>query len=215
MNRKQIITELTKLFENAPFSWTVCGGYALDLFLDQDTRTHGDIDICLLEQDRTAALQHMLNHGWQVYEFRGQGKVRPLNHAAVSEAGHNLMCVKDDCDLVKFYPCEEEGIFYHQFFHTGLQKLNYLEFLFSTADGAQLLINQQAKLQRELSKAFLVKDDIPYLAPEIALLYKASDADRAENQQDFQVTYPHLNSEQQAWFGHVLKALYPSGHPWL
>lgn len=215
MTRTQIVQELTQLFRNAPFHWAICGGYGLDIFLEQDTRTHGDIDLCVLEPDRAAAIGHMLSLGWQVYEFRGQGKVRPIHSPSASDNGRNILCLKEGCDLIRFYPSEEEGLFYHEFFHTGLKELNYLEFLFSTTNDGYLLIGQQPGLQRELSKAFLTRDGVTYLAPEIALLYKAANADQPEYQLDFQTAYPRLSPEQQGWFGDAMNPCYPDGHPWL
>ena len=104
MKRNLMMEELKAFMAGADFPWAVCGGYALDLFLDKDTRTHGDIDVCVFEKDRPAILHYMLSRDWTVYEFRGQGKVRPLDGTDLSEPGRNLMCLKEDCQLVRFYP---------------------------------------------------------------------------------------------------------------
>ena len=214
MKRNLMMEELKAFMAGADFPWAVCGGYALDLFLDKDTRTHGDIDVCVFEPDRPAILHYMLSRDWTVYEFRGQGKVRPLDGTDLSEPGRNLMCLKEDCQLVKFYPCEEEGALYNQFLHIGLASLNYLEFLFSTTDDGFLLFDRNRGLARSLSQAILSRDGIPYLAPEIALLYKASNAENPDYQFDFAQTFQNLDDEQRAWFSKGMNALYPEGHPW-
>ena len=215
MNQNLLLEELKAFLSESRFPWAVCGGFALDLFLDRPIRTHGDIDICVFEQNREAIKAYVLQKGWRVYEFRGQGKVRPLTPKMASDEGRNLMCVKDGCDLVKFYPCEDEGLLYHQFFHTGLKEFHYLEFLFSSVCGDSLVVDQEKGVQRELAKAFLLRDGIRYLAPEIALLYKASDYKNPAYQLDFEETYPHLNQEQRGWLAEGLKLLYPGGHPWM
>ena len=69
-------------------------------------------------------------------------------------------------------------------------------------------------MRRELSKAFLHRNGICYLAPEIALLYKASDFENPAYQLDFDAVYPCLNVEQKNWFLRGIKRLYPDGHPW-
>ena len=197
-----------------PVSWAVCGGYALDLFLDRTFRVHGDIDLCVFEPDRDAIVHSMLRNNWRVYEFRGQGKVRPLDDTSSGDAGRNLMCVTDDCELVKFYPCEEEGLLYHQFFHTGIRRFNYVEFLFNTATETHFIFNKTAGIERERSEAIRFRQGIPYLAPEIVLLYKASQADKPEYRDDFEQTYPSMNSESREWFFRSLEKLYPDGHRW-
>lgn len=209
-----LLTQAKSLLNDAPFSWAVCGGYALDLFLDRTLRTHGDIDICVFEKDRAEILAYMLEQDWRVYEFRGQGKLRPLTAGRSSESGRNLMCLKGDCELVKFYPCEEEGLLYYQFFHTGMKQFDYIEFLFNTVQGDHFVFDKKKEIERELSQALLFRDGTPYLAPEIVLLYKASQADNQDYQYDFEQTYPYLSSEQKAWFIQNLDKRYPDGHCW-
>jgi len=210
----ELILAANHLLENAPVSWAVCGGFAIDLFLGKETRAHGDIDICVFEKDRENILKHMLKSNWQVYEFRGNGKVRSLNAALSSEPGRNLMCTSGACELVKFYPCEEEQLLWYEFFHTGLKQLDYVEFLFNTSMEDAFNFDKSKGIKRELSKAILYHEGIPYLAPEIVLLYKASNADNAEYQYDFEQAYLHMNEEQKSWFLQGLDTLYPAGHKW-
>ena len=215
MEQNVLLEELRSFMSESHFHWAVCGGFALDLFLDRNIRTHGDMDICVLEENRETMKAYVLNKGWRVYEFRGQGKVRPLEHGIDSDTGRNLMCVNDGCDLVKFYPCEEAGMLYHQFFHTGMKQFHYLELLFNSVCDGYLILNRKSGLRRELSKAFLLRNGIPYLAPEIALLYKASDFQNPAYQLDFKETFPYLNDEQRDWFLSGMKLLFPDGHTWI
>lgn len=210
-----LLLQTKALLADAPFDWAVCGGFAIDLFLGRETRVHGDIDLCALEKDRPNIQRFMLEKGWNVYEFRGMGKVRPLEGSSSSETGRNLMCFLPGCDLVQFYPCEDEGLLYHQFFHKGLTELNYLEFLFSPTDGNQLIFSQSPAICRQLDKAILHRDGIPYLAPEIALLHKAREPERPESIADFQTAFPSMDAEQKRWFQESLALLFPKGHPWL
>lgn len=210
----QLLAQATDFLRPAPFTWAVCGGYALDLFHGQPLRSHGDIDICVLETDRAAILSFMLQKGWCVYEFRGQGKVRPLDASSVSEKGRNLMCFTPDCQLVRFYPCEEEGMLYHEFLHDATAPFNYIEFLFNQASGTNFVFNAGKAIEHELSRAILKRNGIPYLAPELVLLHKASNPDTEKHLFDFQHTYPHMSAEQQDWFAQSLARMHPDGHPW-
>lgn len=216
----QIITndlmERTKeLLSDSGILWAVCGGFALDLFLEENTRRHGDIDICVFEQDRERACGFMLRNGWNVYEFRGGGILRPLNSASSSETGRNLMCVMDGCDIVQFYPYDNNSdLLYYEFYHKGIAELNYLELLFNAVSDDYFLFNSRKDVKRELSKAILFRNGIPYLAPELVLLFKASRADIPEYSSNFEKTFPNMNDDQRQWFHQNLNAIYPDGHIW-
>ena len=210
----ELILAANHLLQDVPITWAICGGFAIDLFLGKETRAHGDIDICVFEKERETIAKYMLQNDWQVYEFRGNGKVRLQNEDLSSEPGRNLMCTKDTCELVKFYPCEEEQLLWYEFFHTGLKQLDYVEFLFNTSIDDAFIFDKSRGIQREMSKAILYHEGIPYLAPEIVLLYKASNADNVEYQYDFEQAYINMNEEQKSWFLQGLDTLYPAGHKW-
>lgn len=210
----QLIKTAKDFLSNLQIRWAVCGGYALDLFLDRPIRVHSDIDICVFEKDRDTILRYMLKNNWRVFEFRGQGKLRPLNDTSISDVGRNLMCMKGECDIVRFYPCEDPGLIYHHFLHVGINTFNYVEFLFSKTNNKHFVFDITKNIYRDLSKAILFNESIPYLAPEIALLYKSSQAEREEYHYDFEQTYPHMSLEQQEWFEKNLDILYPNGHKW-
>ena len=209
-----LLTEVKQLLQDAAFLWAVCGGFGLDLFLDEEIRTHGDMDICVFEENRQENLRYMLERDWKVYEFRGMGKVRPMGDERSSETGRNLLCLKEGCELIRFYPCDERDQ-YHQFFHTGIRKLNYLEFLFNRAEKGEFLFDSGKGIRRKLTDSIRYRDEIPYLAPEIALLYKASRHEEEKNRWDFERVYPRMDQDQQNWLLESLKALYPQGHPWI
>lgn len=212
--RNVLLEQVRGFLQNLNIQWAVCGGYALDLFLNRETRKHSDIDICVFEKDRQKIINYMVLNGWRVYQFLGQGKVQLLNVEGKSDPGRNLMCVKDGCNLVKFYPCEEDGVLLHEFYHTGIEHLNYLEFLFNYEQENSFIFDQGRNLTREMQNAILYRNGCPYIAPELALLYKSARADHPENQYDYGITIPHLNDEQLSWLHKGLEKLYPQGHPW-
>jgi hypothetical protein len=57
-------------------------------------------------------------------------------------------------------------------------------------------------------------DGIPYVAPEVALLYKAKGHDISKNAADFDATVPRLDSEARTWLSSALEIAHPE-HPWL
>lgn len=209
-----LLQEVKKLLQGAEFSWAVCGGFALELFLDEEIRTHGDIDICVFESNRGMILRHMLERDWIVYEFRGMGKVRPIRDAQASEPGRNLLCLKEGCELIRFYPCDEQDQ-YHQFLHTGIRELNYVEFLFNQVENGEFLFDPGKGIRKRLAEVVRFRNGIPYLTPEITLLYKASRWEEEQNRQDFERVYHRMDPLQQNWLMCSLETLYPQGHPWI
>lgn len=209
-----LLEQASSFLSNLNVLWAFCGGYALDLFLDREIRKHGDIDICVFEEDRNRIQNYMMSNEWTVYQFLGGGRVRSLGIGDKSAPNRNLMCVKEGCDLVKFFPSEEGGVFGYEFYHTGIERLDYLEFLFNHAQDDRFIFNRELNLTRDMQKAFLYHNGLPYIAPELALLYKASNADDPAYQYDYEMTISHLNDEQLCWFQDGLEKLYPKGHSW-
>lgn len=191
-----LLVQLHDLFAEASFPWGVCGGYALELFAGRTIRPHGDIDLCLPESARAEAIAFLLERGWCIHEYRGMGRVKVILTPSDSEAGRNLMASRGSAAPVQFFPCEEEGLFYHRF-TPGMEDLCFLDLLF----------------EREAKGAFPLQDGLPVLAPEIALLYKAENPDAESSRLDFSAVYPLLDAAQTAWLQAALAAKYPQGHP--
>lgn len=209
-----LLDEAAALLSSMNIKWAFCGGYAIDIFLREETRKHGDIDICVFENDRNTIKDHIIACGWDVYEFRGMGRLRKLTVQTPSNPGRNLMCLKAGCKLVDFYPCDEPGLTYYVFHHTGMEKLDYIEFLFNKAEENRFIFNEELGLYRDMDKALLSDGVYCYLAPEIALLYKASNADDENYRHDFEAAFAELNDGQRKWFLNGLDLCYPQGHPW-
>lgn len=209
-----VLDQARNFLRGARFAWAVCGGYALNLFTAETWRERGDIDICVFEDDRDAVRRYMLDGGRRVWEFYGQGKMRPMDAFTQSRPGRNLMCIKGDCELARFFG-ETEGLWYHEFLHTGIKRLNYMEFLFNTAREDRLVFDAARGIERVLFRAIVQRGwGMGCLAPEIALLYRAARAQRPEYQQDFICTYARMDSEQRQWFLQSLNQVCPSGYTW-
>ena len=48
----QLLLKANDFINKVNIPWAICGGFALDLFLEKEIRTHSDIDICVFEKDR-------------------------------------------------------------------------------------------------------------------------------------------------------------------
>ena len=57
-------------------------------------------------------------------------------------------------------------------------------------------------------------DGVPFLAPEVQLLYKATDAPRPKDEADLAAVLPRLGAERREWLAAALRQYRPR-HPWL
>ena len=212
----QLIIEANDLLKDGGFEYAFCGGQAVDLFLGYDSRTHGDIDVCAFWNERDKIILYMQSRGFQVYEMLGGGRAHRI--ADVSNQIYekrNIFCFKEGCPLVKLYPLDENDCCWMEFFHTGQTELNFIEFLFNDRSDADFEYARDREVKRELNKALLSRDGVPYMSPELCLLYKSTDIEREGYQQDFELAYKAMNGEQREWLKNALTRLYPEGHKWI
>ncbi len=212
----RLVTEADELLKNGGFEYCFCGGQALDLFLGYESRTHGDIDVCAYRNERNRIIQYMQSRGFEVYEMLGGGRAHRITDISVQlQKKKNIFCFRDGCPLVKTYPPDEDGCCWMEFFHTGQTKLDFIEFLFNdkTQDAFEYARNRTITLGTE--QAVLFRDGIPYLAPELCLLYKSTDIGREGYQQDFELAWQAMKPPQRQWLREALLQEYPGGHPWL
>jgi hypothetical protein len=46
--------------------WGICGGWALDLYLNRVTRNHKDVDMAILRRDQLPLQKMLLESGWEM-----------------------------------------------------------------------------------------------------------------------------------------------------
>ncbi len=168
--------------------WFVAGGWAIDLHVGRVTRPHKDVEIAILRRDQDAIRNHLPK--WEFhYVTPGRPGLEPW------EKGLRL-----DPPI-------------HEVHASGPGKAD-LEILLNESTGGVWRFRRMMEIARPLSKmGHKSETGLPYLAPEIVLLYKAKEPTDI-NEQDFQVTRPLLASEASEWFRISVEACYP-GHAWL
>lgn len=212
----KLVTESNAFLKQGGFDYAYCGGQAIDLFLGYESRIHGDIDICAYWNERDAIITYMQSQGFEVYEMLGGGRAHKITD--ISDQAYlkrNIFCFRDNCPLVKLYPLDENDCCWIEFFHVGQTEFNFIEFLFNDKSAANFEYARDREIKRELDKALLFADGVPYLSPEICLLYKSTDTDREGYQQDFELAYEAMSAEQREWLNTALKKAFPDGHKWI
>lgn len=210
----KLIKETTKLLKGNDFDWAICGGYAIDMFCREKTRKHIDIDICVFWEDRDTVIKFIKGLNWTVYEACGGGVVH-----LVSELGrqkylkNNIFCVKDGNKLFHVAPISDD-MYKCNIDNTEQVELDYIEFLFDKRDRGYFLYSRNENVTREMDKAILFDGGVPYLAPEISLLYKSKEYQREDYEHDFTVATNKMSNDSKNWLVNSLDICYPEGHAW-
>ncbi|MEU5383930.1 nucleotidyltransferase domain-containing protein [Kitasatospora cineracea] len=167
--------------------WYVAAGWALDLFRGGQRRAHGDIEIGI-----PAASFPEIRRRFPGYAFDGAGSGRIWEDATpeVLAALHQTW-LRDPV--------------------TG----NYLLDVFREPhDGGTWIYRRDERIRLPYSDIIHhTQDGIPYLAPELVLLFKAKHL-RRKDQSDFDATVPHMTPAQRETLTDLLARLHP-GHPWI
>jgi hypothetical protein len=168
--------------------WWVAGGWALDLFLGFQTRAHDDLDVGVLRRDVLAVTASL--GGWEFFEARLNALYR-LGDGEAPRAEVNSMWCR---------PC-------------GEQRWTF-ELLIDDAHADDWVFRRSPALQMPLDKVIRrTPTGIPFLTPEIQLLYKARHL-RTRDQDDFEQVLPRLGSGERTWLCDALSRI-DSEHAWL
>lgn len=210
-----LIQRANELLQNHGFAYAFCGGWAIDLFLGAQTRTHGDIDVLAYWPERDRIIQYMQSLGFQVYEMLGDGKahhITDIRHQL--KIKRNIFCCTSACELVQLSAAGEADIYFIDFRPVGQTKLDFLEFLFNDTDGKDLFYARSHAVKLALNEAIRYRGGLPYLSPEMCLLYKSTDTERSGYQSDYDHAAAHMSQRQLRWLDGALALLYPEGHKW-
>ena len=185
----QTLRSVSALFAALPCPWCFCGGWAIDLFLGRVTRPHKDVDVAILRRDQLLCRSYLRERGWHL-EVAADGGFLPWPDGVFLESPlHAVWCKHDGFDPP------------------------FVEVLLNEADGGRFVFRRNRSITLPLDRAFLRSaDGLPFLAPEVVLLYKSSQA--GEYREDFQAAAPALGCLSRAWLTDALVTLRPD-HPWL
>jgi hypothetical protein len=167
--------------------WCVAAGWALDLFRGTQTRKHGDIEIAI-----PAASFPEVRDRFPGYAFDAVSSGRIWENARPE-----VLAVT------------------HQTWLREPATGSYLLDVFREPHEGETWICRRDETIR-LAYSEIIRrtpDGIPYLAPELVLLFKAKHA-LPKDQADFDGTIPHMTPAQRATLAGLLARVHP-GHRWL
>lgn len=193
------VTQIINAMSGFPAPWALGGGWAVDAWIGEVTREHGDVDVIVFSEDHRTVYDQL--RGWQL-----------AHHQNLPDDGNELW---DGRRLV--YPdhlhgrveCGEEvpeggALWAEQGWHLDVQ--------FNDREGAGWVLSREPLVTLPVEQSWRQSPlGAPTVVPEVLLFYKAVDM-RRRDKQDFTRLLPHLSDTQRTWLHNALSRV---GHPWL
>lgn len=179
------LESVVETFASAPFRWWVSGGNALDLHLGRTWRDHDDTDVGVVRSD-LRALHTLLSH-WDLHVAAvGQLTLWRGEPLEVARHQNNVWC-----RLTPVGPW-------------------ILDVTVGEGPDENWIYRRDPSVQVPWGVAVLrTADGIPYLAPELQLLYKSKGL-RPKDEVDAAEVIPCLDARQRGRLSRLLE----SNHPW-
>jgi hypothetical protein len=179
------IESVVDLFSSAPFHWWISGGRALDLDLGRSWRQHDDTDVGVVRRELDSVYAFL--SGWDLH-VAAAGQLSPWSGEPLDGARHqnNVWCrLAPDGPWV-------------------------LDLTIGDGSEESWIYRRDPSVRIPWDAAVLRTDQgIPYLAPELQLLFKSKRL-RPKDDVDAAEVIPALDPRQRE----LLSRLLEPGHPW-
>lgn len=203
------LLEIVRALARLRVPWFIAGGWAIDLHLGRVTRTHADVDTLILRDDQATLL------GSSDFEVRViiPRPQRLMNGGTIGPwpPGETL---KLPVDQLFAYRRGDPALAEIDAAHSDPGHRYWFEILFAESDGRDWIYRRNPAMRLPLNKiGFHSLWGLPYLAPEIVLLFKAK-LTREKDRADFRNALPHLSLDARRWLRDALARSHPD-HEWL
>ncbi|WP_373862849.1 nucleotidyltransferase domain-containing protein [Nocardia amamiensis] len=180
-----IPAEVAERMSSVTVPWCIAAGWALDLFTGGGARQHDDLEIAVPQQSFSEVAAAFPGFEWDVV---GDGRVWPFPAQA---ANHHQTWLRDPA--------------------TGRYRLDVFR---EPHVGDRWVCRRDPSITLPYDELILhTSDGIPYITPEVALLFKAK-ARRDKDEADFRRVLPAMDRSQRSRLSDWLSRVHP-GHPWL
>lgn len=186
--RAAIPREAAAWFASLNVPWWIAGGWALDLFAENQSRPHKDLDVGILRKDALQVVAFLPS--WEVFEAK---------NSTLTRLGAGMPPRADVFSLWCRPTCMSDWA---------------LELMLDDEENGQWVYRRRRQIRRPIGTAIRRNSSgVPYLAPEIQLLYK-SQRPRKQDQADFEHIGPKLDRAGRSWLRDCLKMTEPT-HSWI
>jgi len=171
--------------------WWIAGGWAIDLHLGRQTRSHADIDVLILRSDQALLQRHL--GGWDVQAADPPGSLRPWSRRGdvLPPGVHDIWCRRSPLSPW----C--------------------LQLMLAEESDDQWVYRRDTRIRRPVAELDGPASSIEHrvLSPEVQLLYKSAHP-REKDHADFDAVVGYLDASQRRWLRESLLVVSPR-HPWL
>jgi hypothetical protein len=188
------IADLADVMAGYPYPWFVSGGWAIDLFVGRVTREHEDVEVGTFFPHQEALRRHLSD--WQL--------------ARIREDAWEPWESSDPIVLPEFQVQARSDDLAPHVFDIFLNPLEDDDWVSRRHPG--LRVPAREILGRTVARGD-EPPDIPYLVPEIQLLYKAK-YHRPKDEADFGAVVELMTRTQRRWLSETLQAHHP-GDRWI
>ena len=180
--------QVAELLRGVEVPWWIAGAWALDLFAGRQTRAHEDIEISVFRGDEDKIRERL--NGWEFFVAK-EGALTPLGEREpVPATAHGVWT-------------RERG-----------RETWQLEILIEERARGRWVYRRNERIGvHEKDVGRFTNDGIPYIRPDIQLLYK-SKGPRAVDESDLLAVLPRLDAAQRATLSAWISADDPT-HRWL
>jgi GrpB-like predicted nucleotidyltransferase (UPF0157 family) len=184
------LEKITDEFKDASFEWYVSSGWALDLFLGRVGRVHHDVDIIISYRSQMELQKYLTERGWKLLT-PFEKRLEPWQpYVTLELPRHQIHAHRDN---------------------------QFIDLLLTDMDTVWRYRREPSILRAKEKMSLKSERGIPYLAPELVLLFKSkntSDRERSQDQTDFERAFSHLEPERRAWLYWAVTATSPE-HSWV
>jgi len=166
--------------------WGIAGGWAIDLFIGNETRDHADIEVAILRED-----QHRIKNVFTEWSFQKVVKGELID-----------------------WKSETLELPIHELHGIHLKSGERLEVLLNELENDRWIFRRDPTITFPSSTLFITSEEgIPYLHPSVVLLYKAKNL-REKDHTDFHAVKDLLGEEDRKWLRNSLEIHVPD-HEWI
>lgn len=184
------VEEVAELMSDLHVPWWIAGGWAIDLFLGHQTRAHGDTDVLIRRDDQLEVQKYLA--GWDLYKTQQPGLKPWMTGEFQSRPFDDIWCRRTP---------ESPWAF---------------QLMLLDTDGDRWFFKRDSSIQEPLDELGLnTSTGIPYMRPEIQLLYKAKPQIPAKDQSDFDLVVPYMSQKALAWLLRNLEKRFSDDHLWI
>ena len=210
---EQTLDRVSESMSSFPGAWSLCGGWAVDLWLGRQTRDHGDVDITIFSDDQAQLFEHlrdwnMVPHDAVTPDSREPWDGRPLvlpAHIHARPPGEVNRAL-----LMRWVTPPHS------------QAMDGLDFdlVFNAREGDSWLLCSEPRVPVPLACISGEGLTVPVVVPEVLLFYKATaywslpGYPREHDAADFNALLPVLSLDGREWLREAVSAVQPD-HPWL